>query len=152
MQSQAPLTEDTISRDHTPTRGLETALPSQGQGLIPRIPPGGPLDISALPGMWGWGGGAGGRERGVESIHSCLVIVSSTRQPLWSRRAGAPSRSDMRLPQPSPARSDAEKALSLQGDIDPVPGPQSSRLAILPFPLFMYPSVPQAPKQPLSCP
>ena len=84
----------------------------------------------------------------MESIHSCLVIVFSTGQPLWSRRAGAPSRSDMRPPQPRPARSDAEKALSLQGDIDPVPDPQSSRLAILPFPLSMYSRVPQAPKQP----
>lgn len=76
--------------------------------------------------------------RGAESIHSCLVIVSSTRQPLWSRRAGAPPEF-ICLPQPSPARSDAEKALSLLGDIDPVPGPQSSRLAILPFPLFHVP-------------
>ena len=36
MQSQAPLAEDTISRDHTPTRGLETALsPAKDKGLLP---------------------------------------------------------------------------------------------------------------------
>ena len=42
MQSQAPLAEDTISRDHTPTRGLETALsPARGsQTLGPYKSPG----------------------------------------------------------------------------------------------------------------
>lgn len=73
--------EDATSRDHTPTRALETALsPTKDKGLFPGYPLQAPGYLSPSRGVGV--GGAGGCERGVQSINSCLVIVSSPGSPL----------------------------------------------------------------------
>lgn len=81
MQSQAPLAEDTISRDHTPTRGLETALsPAKDKGLLPGY---------LLAGSWisqlcqGCGGGVG-EQKGVRGAWNLFILVWSLSFPLDS--------------------------------------------------------------------
>lgn len=78
MQSQAPLAEDTISRDHTPARGPETQ--AKDKSLLPGY---------LLAGSWisqlcqGCGGGVAEQE-GVRGAWNLFILVWSLSLPLDS--------------------------------------------------------------------